>query len=344
MSTSAGTPTRPHRPTPADRVVEDLVDSGLVHAERRDEAREVVARALGTSGATTNARGRLVEVAGYLGGSLVIAALGLFLADNWADLGDSGQVSVLVVITLLLGVAGGVVAAIGHGGYDAIRAGRDEARRRLSSALLVGTAFAGACTVGRVADIAEVGGQDYSSWPWLLAGLTMVGLGVAAYRLAPSAAVVVGLAGGALTALFAAVDVVDARNEEVTTGIFLLLLALVWLAATELGAFREDATARSLGVAMALLGAQFPLFDDPRALAYVLTAVVAVGGFGMYLQRTAWPYLVGGVVAVTLVVPEAIIDGTDGSLGAGGAVLVAGLTLLGASAAGFRVRQEARED
>ena len=49
------------------------------------------------------------------------------------------------------------------------------------------------------------------------------------------------------------------------------------------------------------------------------------------------------MLAVTVVVPEAIIDWTDGSLGAGGAVLVAGLTLLGASAAGFRVRQEAHE-
>ena len=57
----------------------------------------------------------------------------------------------------------------------------------------------------------------------------------------------------------------------------------------------------------------------------------------------AWPYLAGAVVAVTLVVPEAVSDWTDGSLGAVGGVLVAGVTLLVASFAGYRIRAEATD-
>jgi hypothetical protein len=48
-----------------------------------------------------------------------------------------------------------------------------------------------------------------------------------------------------------------------------------------------------------------------------------------------------GVLAMTLVVPEALHDWTDGSVSAAGSLLVAGLTLLAASAIGLRLRREA---
>jgi hypothetical protein len=50
-----------------------------------------------------------------------------------------------------------------------------------------------------------------------------------------------------------------------------------------------------------------------------------------------------GVLGITVVVPEAVTDWTDGSLGVAGGVLVAGLALLGASLAGLRVKQEAAD-
>ena len=70
---------------------------------------------------------------------------------------------------------------------------------------------------------------------------------------------------------------------------------------------------------------------------------VAVVAFVLYMRTVAWPYLVVGVAGITLVVPEAVIDWTGDSLGPAGGVLIAGLTLLGASLAGFRMRQEATE-
>jgi hypothetical protein len=79
-------------------------------------------------------------------------------------------------------------------------------------------------------------------------------------------------------------------------------------------------------------------------LAYALLFAVAVAGFAMYLRTAAWPYLVGGVLGITIVVPEAVIDWTGGALGPAGGVLLAGLALLGASLAGFRMHQEAADE
>src|SRR5690242_2760020 len=99
MSTHLGTPPAGAASDRPGRVVDDLIGHGLVRPQRRAEAVDVVTRSLGASatagetrGAPGSARGRLVEVAGYLGGALVVAALGLFLADHWIDLGDTGQV------------------------------------------------------------------------------------------------------------------------------------------------------------------------------------------------------------------------------------------------------------
>lgn len=326
----------------ADHVVEGLVEAGLVHPDRRTEARTVVAHRLGVrTAASATTRTRLVEVAGYLGGALVVASLGLLLADNWVDLGERGQVAALVVISLVLAVAGLVVANLGSG-LGAIRRGHDDVRRRLSSALLTGAAIGGAVTVARLTDLAR-DAEDYSSWPGLTGGFALVALGAAVYALVPSALVQLALAGGALTTVTSAVEVADA-SEGTVTGLLLLGVGVTWLALAETRVLREDTTARSVGLAFALLGAQVPLFDDASTLAYVLTGAVAAVAFALYLRLTAWPYLVAGVVGVTLVVPEAIIEWTDGALGAGGAVLLVGLTLLAASAAGLRMRQEAHED
>jgi hypothetical protein len=78
-------------------------------------------------------------------------------------------------------------------------------------------------------------------------------------------------------------------------------------------------------------------FDE---LGYALTAAVAVVGFVGYLSTRSWSVLAVAVLATTLVVPEALHDWTNGSVPAAGSLLIAGLTLLGASAIGLRLRRE----
>jgi hypothetical protein len=93
---------------------------------------------------------------------------------------------------------------------------------------------------------------------------------------------------------------------------------------------------------LVLAGAQMPVLegDGPEWVGYLVTAVAAAAALAMYVRRLAWPYLALGVVAVTLVVPEALFHWTRGSLGSAGVLLVAGLTLLVAALLGLRLRHE----
>jgi predicted phage tail protein len=64
--------------------------------------------------------------------------------------------------------------------------------------------------------------------------------------------------------------------------------------------------------------------------------------FAAYARIREWVVLAGGVVGATLVVPEFLYDVTDGSLGASGVMLVAGVTLLAGGLAGMRIRPHRR--
>jgi formate-dependent nitrite reductase membrane component NrfD len=64
---------------------------------------------------------------------------------------------------------------------------------------------------------------------------------------------------------------------------------------------------------------------------------VAAAGYTGFVLARRWPLLVAGVAGMTLVVPEALGDWADGSVPAAAVLLVAGLTLLGSSAASLRL-------
>ena len=114
-------------------VVDALVSAGLVEPSRRDEAHRVVVGVLGAPDTERSSRGLLVEIAAYVGGALVVASIGLFLAQQWADFSDTLQVVVLAGIAVLLAAAR-VIAVVVGGGYQPLRTGRDEVRRRLIEA------------------------------------------------------------------------------------------------------------------------------------------------------------------------------------------------------------------
>ena len=180
-------------------------------------------------------------------------------------------------------------------------------------------------------------------WPAVAGAVVGVVVGAIGYRVAPTALGLVGTISGAITATMTLMDGVD-QYEGDAAGVALFLLGAVWLGLAEMGWFRESTIARSLGVSVALVGAQVPVMvGDHSWLGYLLTVVVAIVGIAFYLGKVAWPYLAAAVIAVTLVVPEAVSDWTDGSLGAVGGVLVAGITLLLASFAGYRIRAEATD-
>ncbi len=334
----------------AARVVDSLVAAELLDPSVRARAVEVVTGSLagpsfppaGGPEPSAAVRGlpRLVEVVAYLGGALVLAAGALFLFEEWGSLGFGTRVTLLGVVAVVLGAAG----LLGSRGLDGgSRDQRHDVRRRLAGSLLTGAALAVAFLVGHVLE--QVLDPDYRGvfWPAVVGAAAGVVVAAAGYLRASTAVGLVGLMAGLLTAVGTLVDGIDTLGSSGDAfGVALFAIGALWLVATEAGLFRELTIARTLGVGVALFGAQVPAIDGTHAwLGYALTLAVAVAGIAVYLPRTAWPYLAGAVIAVTLVVPEAVSDWTDGSLGATGGVLVAGITLLAASFAGYRLRAEA---
>lgn len=324
----------------ADRVADGLVAEGLVRSEDRARARTVIAAGLAEpEPAAAAGLPKLVEVVAYLGAALVLAAAGLFLARTWNDLSENGQVAALAVSAAVLAIAG----VIARPGADS---GAREARRRLAGVLLTGGAVVAGFALGLGIENTRNHGEFVSyrtDWPSIAAGLLVVVLAAVGYRLASSAVGLLGILGGAVTAASGLASSQDG-DEALWVGSSFAAVGLVWLLLTEIGAFRERTTARALGVAVLLFGSQaVALGSDHHPVGYALTAGVAVGGVLLYLSRLDWPYLAAAVIAVTLVVPEAVSDWTEGSLGVIGGVLVAGITLLAASFAGYRLRVEAKD-
>lgn len=322
---------------PAHTVVTALVERHLVDPENADLAESVVEQTLAQPhqvvavARPATRRSALIEIAGYAGGALVLAALGLLVAEHWGGFSRHERLAAVSAVAVFL-LGAGVVIGLASGGVRELREASDAARRRVTSTLLSAGAVAAGAAAGMAVDLWVDGSGEGQAFAF---GLTVTVLAVAAYLVAPSAlgqlVILAGLTTAVNTGLWLAVQVGD-----VGYAFGLLAVAALWLAAAQAGVLRERTLAYVLGMGTALVGAQFPVGGDQAAVGYVLTAVVAAVGFGWYLRSRAWPFVAAGVVAVTIVVPEAIVDWTEGSLGVAGAVLVTGLTLLAASLAGFR--------
>ena len=329
-----------------------LVSSGLLDPARSHDAETVVARSLGepvtvTAGAVPTARkattrALLVEVGAYVGGALVVTAVVLFVAQEWDNFSAVARVATVAGAAVLLAAAGLVISRVG-GGYAELRAGGDETRRRLTSALLTAGSLAAAFAVGL--QLSNMLDDPTSAVPVAAGSATMLALSVGAYLYSWSALGLLAIAVAGLNGIINTWAQIDDRGEHTwVPSLILLAAALGWLVLTETGRFHEPTVARLTGMGGALFGAQIARADGSYAnLAYALLLAVSVAGFAMYLRTAAWPYLVGGVLGTTIVVPEAIIDWTGGALGPAGAVLIAGLALLGASLAGFRMHGEVAE-
>jgi hypothetical protein len=285
----------------------------------------------------------LGEIAGYLGASFVVGATLLFLSEEWDGLGRAGRFSILAAMAVILFGSG--VALRRHtarGGF--LRPG-DTARRRLASTLMTGAAaaagfaaYAGLERGGAVAD-----GQlwvDAASFVASVVGLAVV---VTGYLLARSALGQLGSAVAAFAVCGTLLDLLNAEEAE-ALGLGMLLLGALWAVL----AWRRLVAERRFGLAVAvtfgLLGAQTVAFggDEAELFGYALTALVAAICFVAYARGRDWIVLAGGVAGATLVVPEVLYDVTDGSLGASGVMLVAGVTLLAGGLAGMRIRPHRR--
>ncbi len=331
--------TSPSAPAAADpataSALSDLVAEGTLTAAQAERVAAVLGSSRGPApvepAVGPGPRGRLAEIAGYLGAALLLGAAALFLSNGWEDLSETARVVILAGVAVLLGVAGWSVAASSRLPMRVLAGQPDSARRRLVSVLWTSGAVAAAAATGLAAD------------SWELAAASAVGLVVAAagYALVPGVVGQLGMWVGSVTLVSGLVSEIGDRPNASPYALALVPLGAVWVVLGLTAVVRDREVAFATGAAVALFGAQLPVFDgDNQWLAYALTAGVAVAGFAGYLETRSWSVLGAGVLATTIVVPEALHDWTDGSVSAAGSLLVAGLTLLAASAAGLRLRRE----
>lgn len=339
MTTTPAPPAEPHRRTSARSraVVDALVAAGLLDPVRRGQAADVVSDALdGATQAGASSRRWLPEVAGYLGGALVIAAALIFFFTAWGDLSVAGQLTILGIATVVLATAGLIVRAGGP------RSGPEvDIRRRLAATLLAGAAGTVAGFAGLVTD--ELDGVEWGSAPGTVAATVLLLAGVAGYLRAPSVlGQLVAVWGAASLVVQVIADVLDLSGTAVAVAMAAALgaLGLVWLVLAERRVWHERLAARIIGCLVVAFAVQWPIFEGESWLGYGLTALAAALAFGVYVERRAWPYLALGVGLVSVVVPQALLEVTDGALGTAGVLLAGGLVLLTGSVLGLRVHRE----
>jgi hypothetical protein len=323
----------------SEDVVLALEERGLLDPARHDEAADVLDDlAAGRPPRATTLRRVLAEVAGYVGAAFVLAAVAVFVAPRWLDLSLGTRVGLLVGTAAVLVVAGLALGLTG-GGLRSLRAAGGALRRRLVSVALTGAAVAGAAAVTvALADWADNGAASRDAWVGIGGFATLAVLAALGYAVAPT---LLGQAAVAVGATLASVSVWETVDSATSAPVAATVMGLgaAWLVLAEGRVWREQLPARLIGAGLVVAGAQL-LLVEYASWAYVLTAAAGVLGFVLYATRHAWPYLAMGVLAVTLAVPEALLDWTTGSFGTAAALLGAGVALLISSLVGLRLRRQ----
>lgn len=263
----------------------------------------------------------LAELAGYLGGGLLFGGAVLLVATSWADLPRPGRIALLAVATAGLLVAGSLVAG------RPLPRRQPTARFRLAGVLLALAAGTTALTAGTIAD------TDEAFWA-ATAGFVVAALGYLAVR---------SVSGVLTSAVFSAMtvgvflgEVLDAG--AVPLGVGLVVLGLAWNTLDAWGVLTPRHTGFAVGAAIALIGAQQPLGEPGHVgWAYGLTFGVALIWLTDYLWHRSPVLLIAGILGLTIAIPQAIWDWTDGAVGGALIALIAGAVLLTASGIGLRV-------
>jgi len=280
----------------------------------------------------------LVEVAGYLGGGLLLAGVTLFVGASWQEMTRAQREFTLAGLALALAAAGVLVA----GGPARVRSlaarlvpgqarAASPARRRI-----VGLLFAIASVPAAFA--AGVGLADQPH-PGFVGAVVGTAVAVAGMIWLPTA---FGLVASGLMSIVATTAFADdvLHASDLTEALMILGLGGIWLVTALVRLLPSRPLGLALGAGFALTGPQYLISDDELLpLAYSTTFAVAVGAILLYRWQRSTALLVAGILGGTIAVPEAVSDWTGQNLGGAGALLLAGGVLVAASALGLRLRR-----
>jgi hypothetical protein len=278
----------------------------------------------------------LAEVGGYVGGIFVAAAIAVLAGDQWEDLSLAERLAVLGVPAVLMLIAAGFVASQTPGGWTVRSRRGTTPRRRLVSALFLTT---GALLAGMTANVLGDGSDD--EFPWV-AGTALVawGLGYAACR---GILLHLATAGALVTTSTSAVAMQfgpePGPNNQLVMGATFLAVAATWLTLTLLRWLDEGALGLFVAGVVAFVGGEILATrgEDVAGIGYLVLGILAVACLAGYVATRHIAVLVVGVVSLATVVPQAVTDYAEGALGAAGALMVTGLSIIGASTLGFRL-------
>ncbi|QBI54771.1 DUF2157 domain-containing protein [Streptomonospora litoralis] len=303
---------------PREAALRGLVDRGVLSPAQAEEVRIALdAAAPGRGGV------RWMEIAGYIGGGLVLAGAVALAAASWEELSDDARIALLAVLAVVA-----VGAAVFMAGGPHRMRGRSNrvptVRRRIAGVLLALASALGAFAVGVAVD-----GELMYLPP--LVGLAIAAAGYAALPSAVGQVTVWGMGVGLVGSLVEEI-MPDRSDYSLVLGAAWMGLGLVWAVLSSLGVAAERRLGLGLGAGLALAACQTLLaWSDNSAWGYGSTLAVAALCIAYYTRERAAVLLVLGIAGVTVGVPELVWDVTDGAIAVAAVLLLAGAVLLVAS-------------
>jgi hypothetical protein len=264
------------------------------------------------------------EVGGYLGATFVLGGFVELAGPGWETLTRAERLLVLAGPAIALLLAALLLGATVPGGWTVRPEQGPSARRRLISSLVTLAALLSAAAVDQVAT-----GRNA-----LLATAGTATL-VCAIGYVLCRGTVLHLWLGLTTAwtLCEVLDRAGVRGTGIAWGF--VLAAVLWVMLVMARVLSEWTLGVVVAGTLGCCGGEALTLGRNPPLGYLVVGALAVGGLAGYLWTRRVAVLVVGVVALATVIPETVTHYAHGALRAGGALLVTGLSIIGASVLGL---------
>lgn len=261
-------------------------------------------------------RSLAVEILGYVGATLILAAGAALMSDSWPDFETSLRLSILLIGTGLLTWVG--MVAISN---------RGEPLRRLGQTALMLTVP----TVGvaaRIATDTAIPGNSVLVG-FLVASIVAIGF----YLRGPSYPQHIALFGAAIGFAVNLVLRPSGSAEALFVGLVMILVGVGWVSASTVGPLKERTLGEVLGSGAVVIGSTILVatLDDPAPAAIIVFIVASVGVIWFSLLRDRTVVLVAGMIGIVLYVPWLITETLGDTVGAPIALFAAGALLIGSA-------------
>lgn len=274
----------------------------------------------------------LAEAGGYVGSIFVLSSALVLVGPRWDNLSHWARVLDLGLPALALLTGAAILMVTTPGGWQVEPGNGSPARRRLISALLV---LAAGLSASLAAEL--VGGGD-EVWP------TGSFLAVSAVGYLFCRGPLLHLATGVSLAWFGGMAAFLYGGDQDwwrSGGLGVALAGAAWLALSLLRRLRERELGLALGAAGVFIGGEMlTSMDFSPEPGYITIALLVVLTLTGYVRTQTISLLAAGVISLAVIVPQTITHYAEGELGAAGGLLITGLSIIGASLFGLRLRHE----